>query len=97
MNKKAYKDFAADDIRLFRDANVPAVGRKAALGLIGKGKLKITKRISFYGTGDLAYVTNRYEYQDDGISETGNFLQIWKYRDGKWKIVIDVFVPLPRS
>lgn len=97
MNKKAYKDFAADDIRLFRDGNFPAIGKKAALDLIGKGKLKITKRISFYGTGDLAYVTNRYEYQNDGISETGNFLQIWKYRGGKWKIVIDVFVPLPKS
>lgn len=97
MNKKAYKDFAAEDIRLFRDGKPPAVGKKAALELVGKGKLKITKRISFYGTGDLAYVTNRYQYQDGDVSETGNFLQIWKYRDGKWKIVIDVFVPLPRS
>jgi hypothetical protein len=97
FNKKAYKEFAAEDIRLFRDGNLPAIGKRSALKLIRKGKMKITKRLAFYGTADLAYVTNRYEYEEKGISEKGNFLQIWKYRGGKWKIVIDVFISLPKS
>jgi hypothetical protein len=98
MTEKAYKQFADDDIRLYRDGNQPAIGKKDAVKLAGKSKLKITKRISFYGTSDLAYVTNRYEIiKDKAATETGNFLQIWKFSGGKWKIVVDVFAALPKS
>lgn len=95
---KAYKQFADDNIRLYRDGVQPALGKKAAVSLAGKSKLKITKRISFYGTSDLAYVTNRYEIINGKvITETGNFLQIWKFTGGKWKIVVDVFAALPKA
>ncbi len=98
QTEKAYKQFADNDIRLYRDASQPAIGKKDAVKLAGRSKLKITKRISFYGTSDLAYVTNRYEIVNGkDITESGNFLQIWKFTGGKWKIVVDVFSALPKG
>jgi ketosteroid isomerase-like protein len=92
---KAYKDFASPDIRLLRDKKAPIIGKKAAIKEVGerKGKLTISKRMSFYGSGDLAYATNTYSQTlSDGSIENGNFVQVWKYVGGKWLIVMDVFV-----
>lgn len=98
QTRQAYKKFADENIRLYRDGSLPALGKKDATDLAGKANLKITKRISFYGTGDLAYVTNRYEVVNGkDVIEKGNFLQIWKFTGGKWKIVVDVFAALPKE
>jgi ketosteroid isomerase-like protein len=96
---KAYKEFAADDIRLMRSSKAPFVGKKAALKELSQSKnvLSISKRIAFYGTDDIAYCTNTYTLAKDGQKvESGNFVQIWKYRDGRWAIVMDVFVADPK-
>jgi ketosteroid isomerase-like protein len=97
--EKAYKTFAADDIRLLRGGKFPIVGKKAALNELKKDKasVEISRRISFFGSGDLAYVTNPYKrVENDNIIESGNFMQVWKFRDGRWQIVLDVFNPLPK-
>lgn len=95
--EKAYKTFAADDIRMLRNGKFPIAGKKAVLGEVkkDKSKLEIARRISFFGSGDMAYVTNTYTRTDrDGKAEKGNFMQVWKLRDGRWQIVLDVFNPL---
>lgn len=92
---KAYREFAAADIRLLRDKKMPVVGKKSVLKEIGnqKGKLSISKRMSFYGSGDLAYATNTYILnKPDGTAEKGNFVQIWKLIDKRWQIVLDIFL-----
>jgi ketosteroid isomerase-like protein len=99
-DEKAYKAFAADDIRLMRGGKYPFIGKKAALEEIkkDKSKVEITKRLSFFGSGDLAYVTNTYKRTNkDNTTESGNFVQVWKFRDGRWQIVLDVFNPLPQK
>ena len=52
----------------------------------------------FFETADLAYANNSYTFaNEDGTVETGNFLQVWKFIDGKWKIVLDIFKPVPQK
>jgi ketosteroid isomerase-like protein len=97
---KAYQQFAADDIRLMRSDKQPIIGKKAALKEIAgvKAKLFISNKMSFYGTDDIAYASNVYMLVQDGKTvETGNFVQIWKNRGGKWLIVMDVFVADPKD
>lgn len=97
--EKAYREFAADDIRIMREGKQPFVGKKAALNEIGNNKniLSTSKRTAFYGSADISYTTNTYKQTKDGqVVETGNFVQIWKNRGGKWLIVMDIFVADPK-
>lgn len=94
----AYKMFLADDARVYREGKMPFVGRKNALAEIknDKSKIKFTKRSVFTGAADLAYFTNGYTLSDkDGKQiEKGNFVQVWKFRNGQWQIVLDIFNPV---
>ncbi len=98
---KAYKSYAASDIVLMRDDRLPFVGREAAVDFADdqKSSIKFAKRRSFIEAGDLAYVYSTYTLTDKkGVeTEKGNFVQVWMLRDGKWQIVADLFIPLPRS
>ena len=96
---KAYKLFAAEDIRLYRDGKIPYIGRKNAVEAVKKNKstIKFAKRSVFVGAADLAYISNTYTMFDKNLKEIekGNFLQIWKLRNERWQIVLDLFNPLP--
>lgn len=92
--EKAYKTFAADDIRILRENQMPILGKSAALAQAKKEKgiIVFPKRSVFFGAADLAYVSNTYTLtKPDKKVENGNFVQIWKLRGGKWQIVADVF------
>lgn len=96
--KKAYSAYASDEIRLFREGKMPFVGKKAALNAVKdeKGTLTLSKRSSFLGSADLAYTVSTYSRTDGGkVIEKGNYVQIWRLAGGKWRIVIDVFKPVP--
>jgi ketosteroid isomerase-like protein len=96
---KAYKAFASDDIYLLREGKQPLVGRSAAVRFIEDQKLSIRfpKRRSFIEAGDLAYVNSEYTLlgKDGSAIEKGNFVQVWKLRNGRWQIAADLFLPLP--
>jgi len=97
--KKAYNEFAAEDVRFYREGVFPARGKKQLLSTAGKDKraFNVAKRSVFFEADDLAYVTNTYTFgsPERGVVENGNFLQIWKLRDGRWQIVLDLFKPVP--
>lgn len=97
---KAYKMFLAEDARLLREGKMPFIGRKSALEEIknNKSKIKFVKRSVFTGAADIAYFTNGYTLLDKDGKETekGTFVQIWKLREGKWQIVLDIFNPVKR-
>ena len=96
--EKAYAAFATEDIRFFRENELPAIGRSKLIDRIKKSKGAYTfpKRSVFFETADLAYVNNSYTFASEkGSVETGNFLQIWKFVGGKWRIVLDIFKPVP--
>ncbi len=94
---KAYKTFLADDAFVMRDGSMPFVGKKAALAYFEKEKpvMKFAKRKTFSEAGDLAWVTSGYSMTDKTGAEIerGNFIQVWKLRNGKWQIAADVLAP----
>jgi len=96
---KAYKTFLADDAFLMRDGNVPYFGKAAALSYLESTKpaIKFSKRKTFLEAGDLAWVSSLYSIVDRSGKETerGNFVQVWKLRNGKWQIAADLFLPIP--
>lgn len=96
----AYGSYLADDAIVMRDENQPFVGKKAALGLLknDKAAVKFTKRRSFVEAGELAYVYGPYSRlsKDGGETEKGNFIQVWRLRGGKWQIVADMTVVIPK-
>lgn len=94
--QKAYKNYAAEDIRVLREGKMPFVGKTAWLAELKKDKSKVTikKRTSFFGAADFAYTTNGYSIlKSDKTTENGNFVQVWKLKNGKWQIAFDVFLP----
>jgi ketosteroid isomerase-like protein len=98
--QKAYSTFADANVRFFRENEFPGFGRNALIGRAkkDKGAFTFAKRSVFFESDDLAYVTNTYTFAPDkGEPVNGNFLQVWKLIDGKWKIVLDLFKPLPRK
>ncbi|MFL6468979.1 MAG: YybH family protein [Pyrinomonadaceae bacterium] len=98
---KAYKMFLAEDAFLLREGNVPLVGKAAAVGFLESAnpKIKFSKRKTFIEAGDLAWVNNLYSITGDAGKEIerGNFIQVWKLRDGKWRIAADMFLPIPQQ
>jgi hypothetical protein len=95
---KTYEDFATSDVRAFREGLMPIIGKKDLISQVkkDKGKYDLTKRSTFFESADLAYNTTAYrKILDNKIVEKGNTLQIWKFIDGKWRLVLDIFKPVP--
>ncbi|MBK8467442.1 MAG: hypothetical protein IPL32_16620 [Chloracidobacterium sp.] len=94
---KAYDNFADDNIRSYREGSLPILGKKNVLKLLKNDKAKITfaKRSTAFAAGDIAYNLTSYTKTLDGKIEKGNFLQIWKFYNGKWHIVLDIFKLIP--
>jgi hypothetical protein len=99
--KSAYKMYAAEDIRMYREDVMPILGKDAALKQISsdKGTLAFARKSSFFGAADLSYTLSTYTRTDSAgkIIEKGNYMQIWKLKGGRWKIVLDIFKPVPES
>lgn len=97
---KAYAAYAVDDLRSFREDKAPILGKKQLISLMKseKGTFSIPKLSSFFGSADLAYSVNTYTKSVDGrIVEKGNTMQIWKLVKGRWRIVLDIFKPVPQK
>jgi ketosteroid isomerase-like protein len=98
--QKAYAQFADNNIRFYREGEFPGVGRSTILARVkkNKGAFAFPKRSVFFESDDLAYVNNTYTFTSEkGEVETGNFLHIWKFADGQWRLVLDVFKPVPQK
>ena len=93
---KAYKTFLTEDARMLREGKLPIIGKKNILDEYKnfKSKVNFAKRSVFIEAADMAYINNSYTIVDKSGKqiESGNFLQVWKLRGGKWQIVLDVFV-----
>ena len=100
----AYKNYLAEDVRLYRQGKFPVLGRDAALAALASSSGTLTwnpTKADVARSGDLAYDYGVYELREAtqaGPTEGGNYLRIWRRdRDGKWKVVLDLLSPIPRQ
>ena len=95
----AYKKFAAEDVRLLRDATPPIVGRKRVVAHMNEYiSIEFPSKVVLFQSADMAYTWNpcSFDNSNEGTVK-GNCLHIWKLRDKKWWIVLGVFAPVPNE
>jgi ketosteroid isomerase-like protein len=89
----AIMEHASHDIRVYRNGQLPFIGKKAAGKFLGEEDAK-TRRTP-QGTGassplDLAYEYGEYTSERDDATQRGIYLCIWRLEsDGTWKIALD--------
>lgn len=95
----AYDKFAADEVRLLRDAAPPIIGKKQVVAEMSQyTAIEFPTQVAMFQSADMAYTWNpcRFDNSDEGKVE-GNCLHIWKLRKKKWLIVLGVFAPVPNE
>ena len=98
---EAFLAYASSDVRVFRNQKVPFIGRKAAVA--GWTPLTIewtwtTQSADVSQSGDVGYSYGLYEMRDkaaNSITETGNYMRVWKRVKGAWKLILDLTDPHP--
>jgi hypothetical protein len=93
---KAYKNFAAEEVRFLREGMFPILGKNNAPSEIKKSKITFGKGVTMQNGGDLGCSITTYEMKSgEKTIEKGNIVQIWKLFGGRWQIVLDAFAPIP--
>lgn len=91
---------AAVDVRVYRENQMPFVGRSASAKAMYPATTVWTWTPAFADVsraGDLAYSYGTYELRDKksgAITESGNYARVWKRVSGLWRVVIDVANPV---
>ena len=95
--------YFADDVRLYRDGNLPYVGLAAARKRLAETPGTLTGSqvaVMFAASADLGYTYGSAEFKPQDASKDtqyANYLRIWKKQpDGSWKIVLDELTPVPK-
>jgi len=89
---KAFLAYAAPEVRLYRNNNLPYIGREAASAALANATGQVKwKPIAADGSsaGDLGYTHGTYEAE----GKTGSYVRIWKKQNGTWQIIMDVTNP----
>ena len=95
----ALEQYAGEDVRLLLDDYPPVLGKKNALKATRSYlALRYPEKISLYQAADMAYTWNPCQFANsqEGM-EQGNCLQIWKLRNKKWWIVLNIFSRIPNE
>jgi ketosteroid isomerase-like protein len=91
---KLYKNNLADDVRILREGKLPIIGKKLADKELKNAAKEISLQPKFtFDIKNLAYTYGKYESD----KEKGSFVEIWKFRNGKWQIVLDIYAPIPKQ
>lgn len=96
---EAFLAYASSDVRVLRNHKQPFIGRKAAVAAWTPLSIEWTWTPQFADvsqSGDLGYSYGLYEMRDkaaNAISETGNYLRVWKRVNGAWKLILDLTDP----
>jgi Domain of unknown function (DUF4440) len=94
----AFRSYAAPEVRLYRNKNLPFIGGEAAV----KALAAVDGGVSAEPIGgdvsrskDLGYTHGTYEITDatKKVIERGSYLRIWRIQRGEWRIVMDVANP----
>lgn len=90
---KAFSSYASPDARLYRNGNLPYIGRTASANALGstKGQVSWTPIAGDVSrSGDLGYTHGTYEVAGASQPERGSYVRIWQNEGGQWRIVLDV-------
>ena len=97
-----YFNYLADDVIVLRENYQPFYGKKQAFVELEKldkefppdGFLTFNGNISpNYGNMIYAWGVYSLKLKDNSVKKW-NFMQIWKFRENRWQIVLDVFSPV---
>lgn len=94
---KAYRKFAAPEIRFLREVSLIDGGQNPAddTGSKQNTKLALTP-LGGEATADLAYAYGEYQLTDPAKkAEKGFYLHIWKRENKGWRVVLDLQQALP--
>lgn len=84
-----------DDARLHREGAFPVTSKQEILTALNAHPAKVVwspLQARVASSGDLGYTLGKEQVD----AEEGHYLRIWKKQgDGAWKVVLDVFYPLP--
>ena len=98
---EAFLAYAAPDVRVLRNQKQPFIGRKAAVAAWKPLSIEWTWTTQFAdvsASGDLGYSYGLYEMRDkptNSVTETGNYMRVWKRVNGAWKLILDLTDPHP--
>lgn len=98
---EAFLAYASSDVRVLRNQKQPFIGRKAAVAAWTPLSIEWTWTSQFADvstSGDLGYSYGLYEMRDkaaSSVTETGNYMRVWKRVNGAWKLILDVTDPHP--
>ena len=91
---KAFPEFASAEVRLYRNASLPFIGRQPSIDALSKNKGPFVSQLisgDVSRAGDLGYTHGTYELTDDAKKvEKGSYVRIWKKQEGAWRVVLDV-------
>ncbi len=102
---KAHEPVLADDCILLIDGQIPFRGKKDALAEFARQDTAYDPKDSIavdlkarrvYGNLSYFYGELMTTKADKSIHRQ-NFMQVWKFRDGKWQIVLEVFNDIPNK
>lgn len=100
---KAFQNYLANDARWLRDGEFPVTGKASIAAAMLKTEGVLTwqaMKADASQSADLGYTYGTYEIKATDArgrtTEKGYYVRIWKKQsDGQWKVVLDVFNPLP--
>lgn len=98
---EAFLAYAASDVRVLRNQKQPFIGRKAAAAAWTPLSIEFswtTQSADVSTSGDLGYSYGLYEMRDktkNSVTQTGNYMRVWKRVNGAWKLILDVTDPHP--
>lgn len=94
----AHREYAARDLRFYRNGAAPMIGRAAALAApsMAEGRFEwIVERAEAARSGDLGYARGRYALPEAPTVAVGYYLRVWRREAGSWRVALDIINPAP--
>ena len=98
---KAFRQFGAAEVRLYRNGSFPTIGKKDGVELLGPEQAGVAMEVmktDMSGSADLACMYGSYSDTRIQPAAAGHFLQVWQTDgNGTWKLALDWQQPLPKQ
>lgn len=98
--RKAFAEFAATEVRVYREGKSPIVGKQLGAAALPENSSEWTwepAASDVSNSDDLGYTYGSYKITTGGsqVVEAGSYLRVWKKVGGAWKVLFDLTNPIP--